>query len=530
MGLKILTVLITLIIVVNIPNNAANENPPNANALKEIRLALFTMGDVYGSSLDVYLNIFNMHQSGSGIGYQWDVGNISYKILIKFIDDKGIFTGELNIRNYDLLMIPYMEAEYLILKHYKPTLYNWIWKKRFADFVKEGGGYIGYCASSLLVTKLSNKPNTLNEKMLNMMHIDITTVRSYVDAGLPFLIQLSGHPEDIGPSAYQWYTGWNASNPSDWLGGCCLDCIIDKNNPIFSDFYGVTRRIRWCGGPAYITSNSIDDNVKVLAYYPKQEISDNISTQIYAWKYVGRLIGLVRGFIRSAKTAESLSELIYFTPFQAVDWKKTDKIIETHLANKPFMTMEIYPNNNQGRIILCGGHPEDTVWWDGHIDELNDTKKNCLYDALNRWFCITPFNQTIEDEDTYNWWMVRRQTAWVSKTPDKDLPPIYGPSQVSDISPYIQESPIEIIGNVEIINGNMNLDLYYRFSDDNDTWTNWIFYNTDNNIFDNDWSWIFFAPYGPGYYQFYSIRRIQTEHEWIYETPPPGPDAICYIR
>jgi hypothetical protein len=532
MKLKIKVIFIMLLLVVNIPNIAVAQTTTanSETSMKEIRVALFTMGDLYGSTLGLYLKIFNGFEWEMGNGYQWQVGNISYRMNVKLIDDNGIFHGELNTKNFDVLLIPYMEAEYLIQQHYKPTIHNCIWKKRFADFVKDGGGYIGYCASAVLVTKLSNRPDTFNENMLNKMHVDITKIKSYVEAGIPFLIQLSGHPEKIGPPAYQWLTGWNASNPSDWLGGCCIDFVIDKDNPIFNDLYGDTRRIRWIGGPSFVVPNSSDNNVKIIAYYPDEEISDNESTQIHAWKYVGRLIGFIRGFIRSTRNAKSMSDALYFTPFQAIDWKMTETIIETNLSNKPFMTMETYPNENQGRIILCGGHPEDPVWWSGSIEEMNDTKKNCLYDALNRWHNITPPSQTIEDENTYNWWIVRRHAAWAGKVPDSDLPPIYGSSQISDISPYQQQSPLKIIGNVESSSGIIYLDLYYRFSFDNNSWSEWNLYSTDTSGSDDDgWSWLFDSPNGPGYYQFYSIRRVQTENEWIYETAPPGPDALTRI-
>lgn len=509
----------------------ANQNPiSNNKTIKQIRVALFSTGDdLYGSTLGLYLTIFKGYQWEFGKGYQWEVGNITYKINVNLIEDKGIMNGELDIKNYDVLIIPYMEAEYLALNYYKSTIKNWIWKHRFANFIKEGGGYIGYCASALLVTQLSNRPDTFNEKMLNKMHIDITKIKSYWQAGLPFLIQLSGHPEKIGPAAYQWFTGWNASNPSDWLGGCCLDYVIDKNNPIFDDFQEDTRRIRWCGGPAFVVPDS-DTNVKVIAYYPNQEISDNQSTQVYAWKYKGRLFGFFWGFFQSMKMGGTPKDWIYFTPFNAIDWKRTDSIIETQLANKPFMTLETYPNENQGRVILCGGHPEDPVWWGGHIEEVNDTNKNNLYNALNRWVNVTPDYQTLEDENTYNWWLLLRHTAWASKVPDNDLPPIYGSSQVSDLYPFQQQSPIKIIGNVVTSSGIIFLDLYYRFSIDNATWTQWNLFDTvEGGIADNEWSWIFNAPNGSGYYQFYSIRRVQSEDEWLYETVPPGPDAIARI-
>ena len=62
---------------------------------------------------------------------------------------------------------------------------------------------------------------------------------------------------------------------------------------------------------------------------------------------------------------------------------------------------------------------------------------------------MTPWNETEEEEMTYNWWIVRRHAAWISKkVPDNDLPPVYEHSQVSDIFPYNQTMGFTIDGNV----------------------------------------------------------------------------------
>ena len=198
----------------------------------------------------------------------------------------------------------------------------------------------------------------------------------------------------------------------------------------------------------------------------------------------------------------------------------TDKIIQTNRANKPFMTMETYPNENQGRMILCGGHTEEHAWWGGHIEGVEDTSKNSLFDGLNHWTGITKV------ADTYNWCIFRREAAWVANVPDNDLPPIYGLSQVSDI--YNQTSSFTVYGNAEISEGIESLDLYYRHSNDNSSWSDWTLYGTDTDS-SNGWSWEFNAPNGTGYYQFYSIRNVQYEDYTEKETAPPGPDAIVYI-
>jgi len=419
--------------------------------------------------------------------------------------------------------IDWAEADSLTLRLSHPTIKNIIWKNKIADFIKEGGGYFGHCAGAVIMSSgFINKPDTLVEKQQDRASMHISQVKIYHQTCYPILDQL-GDPEKIasGAGAYYWFSGWDANNESHHFGGCSLDVVIDKSYPIFDDVSGDTRRIRWGGGPVLVPPEQ-SNNVKVVGYYPSEEISDNVSTQVHAWKYTGRFFGFLRGFLRT-KIGEGLFNRFYFTPYKATDWEMMDKIVQTYHANKPFMTIETYPNENQGRIVLSGGHPEIFVWWGGHIEEVKDTSENSLFNGLHYWTGIT------EVDYNYNKCIVRREAAWASKkVPDNDLPQVYGPSQVSDVHPYDQSSEFTIIGNAEVSDGIESLGLYYRYSHNNSTWSPWLLYDTD---FDgsNGWSWKFNAPNGTGHYQFYSLRHVEYENEWLNETAPPGPDAIARV-
>lgn len=193
------------------------------------------------------------------------------------------------------------------------------------------------------------------------------------------------------------------------------------------------------------------------------------------------------------------------------------------------MTAEVYPNDYQARIVRCSGHPELAVRWGGHIEETIDNKTNSVYHGFFQTVDMIPFNQTPEDEYTYNYCILRRSIAWITKIPDHDLPPVYGPSQVCDLSPYHQLLTLTLEGTTELDDqGVFSLDLYYRYSNDNTTWNNWTFYGTDTDG-TNGWFWDFHAPEGLGYYQFYSLRHVKYEYEWQNETAPPGPDATAYL-
>jgi hypothetical protein len=496
----------------------------SADNVIAIRVARHSAEGGYWSTFEYILN-----------GYEWMIGNKTYKIYTSIITDDDIFNGKLTTENYDLLVFPYSDAMKEMEKRFYPSIRNRIWKNKITDFVKAGGGYVGYCAPAITATGLNGKPETLLSKVVDDFNFEISGVELIFNSGIPVLSQLTGKPEKIGPIAYLWYSG--AYIP--------LDVTVNNSNPIFDDLLECKRRISWCGGPAFELPEDPVFNVSVLAYFPEEEMSDNESTQIHAWKYTGGIRGFVKGFIKSG--GSSCGFIPGFLSY-ATDWKKTDKIIETNFANKPFMTMETYPNINKGRVVLCGGHPEAIVYWGGHIQEVEDTNYNSLSKGFHYFVNVTPFDETPEDEFTYNWWIVRRHVAWASKkVPNCDLPPVYGYSQVEDLASYDQSSCFTIEGNIELsipfslyylpctISSNLSLSLHYRYSDDGlSNWSNWTLYETDVDGSDG-WSWEFNASdvNGSGFYQFYSIKKVEyhcdEEVYKIVEMAPPGPDAIARV-
>ena len=201
-----------------------------------------------------------------------------------------------------------------------------------------------------------------------------------------------------------------------------------KKNPIFSDFSKKTERIRWWGGPALLVPENPDRAVKILARYPVEELSENESTKIRAWRYTGGILGILSALFKAFKLVraenDSLKNVLLYTYYLAGDWEPSDKLVELNFSNKACMTAEIYPNENKGRILLCTPHPECMVWWDGHIEEIDDTGFNCLATGFHRWKNIAALSKNVEDESTHTWWVVRRITAWAAKISDDHLPPI----------------------------------------------------------------------------------------------------------
>lgn len=523
MNVKILAIAIVFLMICStlaasanrkINDNIKNNTPTLENYI-HIRIARYS---AFGLIQDTFDEILD--------GYQWKVGNTTYSIETVVLTDTDIYGGALTTENYDLLIIP--AADFIVKISYRlfyPSISNSIWKTSITNFVQSGGGFIGYCSPTEITAKLKDKPSTLPEIVINFLDLKISGVQIIYNINLPFFAGLSNKPESIGQAAYLYYSGMGVIEK-----GIPLDVPINKSNPIFDDCIEDSRRICWCGGPAFEVTDQNNHNIGVIASYPAEEISSNESTQIHAWIYTGGIQDFIYAFFKLINNNFTFRESLEYSIFLASDWEMTDEVIQTTYANKPFMTIEQYPNDHQARIILCGGHPEYRVWWGGYIEDVPDTKENCLVDGLYQWKDKTPTNATKEDEETYNWWIVRRHAAWASKQVlDNDLPPIYGVSQVSDIYPYIQVTNFTIMGNSEISDGIESLSLCYRYSTDNTTWTPWTTYDTDLDG-SNGWSWAFNPPQGTGFYQFYSLRSVYYERGWVNETAPPGPDALAFVQ
>ncbi|MEM0492435.1 MAG: hypothetical protein QXS02_00530 [Candidatus Thermoplasmatota archaeon] len=395
--------------------------------------------------------------------YTWHKDDKTYTMRTTFIYDKDIRKGELKKSNYDLLLIPgggvgdghSITKGFTFLPHIKK------WKKQIQEFIKAGGGCIGFCGGASLITNLSTgenrKPTTFVERQYNKSSLGISCITSYYKhLALPLFYPFQrAHPENIGTTAYvfSFYPTETKDGRFIHTGGVPIDFKLNKKHPVFNDHHKDTERIRWWGGQALIVPDKPDREIHILAWYPPKELHEQDSTRIHAWVYTGGLHGLIRAFFKSLsylkKERLSLSNLFMCTYFFAGNWVITNRVIESALAGRPAITAEIYPNENKGRIVLCTAHPEYMVWWGGRIEEHRNKKFICLADGLYRWTDIEPLSQSLDDEITHTWWIVRRLIAWVAKVPDEHLPPIEKQILSDEIKKTISKN---IIWNRTILN------------------------------------------------------------------------------
>ncbi|MCK4365467.1 MAG: hypothetical protein KAW45_05410 [Thermoplasmatales archaeon] len=529
MKLKILTIVIMLIMVcsvfvvsADVKQNRYNNKSPEENNTIEIRVAIY----------DDHL-VNNEESSGGKFfifplrNYEWKVGDRLYYFTIEVLSTRDILKGKLKASNFDVFIYSWDQADTnLVYTGFSNLPKNKVRVKEIRKFIEDGGGYYGSCGAALIAGDMINEPETFFERAMKKSCLGISCFNINYRYN-SFLSQiLPGFPLSSSVAEYLFNSGAKS------LSGISVDCNISEDSPIFDDLIEKTRRITWIGAPAFIPPEKPDRETMILARFPETEFSDNETTKINHWKYTGGISGLIKAFITPHDEDywnDDLGRLMDAWVF-ASDWVNTGKVIKTNIANKPFMTAEIYPNDNQARIVRCSGHPEFKVYWGGHIEDVEDDNENNHYEGFYKWVNVTPDEETIEDEKTYNYCIIRRSLAWASqKVPDNNLPPIYGPSQVSDICPYEQPTSFNIKGNAETADGIESLDLYYKYSPNNETWTDWTFYEKDSDDSDG-WEWEFNSPNGTGFYQFYSIRQVEFGGYTETEKAPPGPDAIAFVR
>jgi hypothetical protein len=368
--------------------------------------------------------------------YSWTTAERTYSIKTKYIFDKDILQGRLTTQEFDVLLVPGggVGDGQAITKGFHFLKSARKWKKNITTFIQDGGGYIGICGGTALITDLKTaekKPRTFLERQYHKSSLGVTCVSSYYRSlAFPLFYPFQkNHPENIGATAYvfSFAPGTTVDGTRIHSGGAPLDFQILKNHPIFSDVKQDTERIRWWGGPGLIVPEHPDREIHILAKYPKQDISDNTNLRIHAWRYTGGIHGLISAFFKAAryikKENNTLKNLFLYTYYLAGNWEVTDKIIKLDYSDKPCITAEVYPNEKKGRILLCTAHPEYMVWWNGHIKEKKSEDFTCLANGLYQWEDIASLSKDVSPELTHTWWMVRRFVAWVAKVPDTDLPP-----------------------------------------------------------------------------------------------------------
>jgi len=105
------------------------------------------------------------------------------------------------------------------------------------------------------------------------------------------------------------------------------------------------------------------------------------------------------------------------------------------------------------------------------------------------------------------------------------LPPENQPfSEVNQPEPYWHNDvPFTVTAKAFDVDGFEDVALWYRYSSDNSGWSEWQEFGVDE---EKPWEWLFTAPEGEGYYEFYSIA---TDKDGNVEQSPAEADAAVGV-
>ena len=143
-------------------------------------------------------------------GYSWQKEGKTYTFSTKYIYDKDILKGRLKTSNFDVLLIPGggVGDGQSIMKGFTFLPKVRKWKKNISTFIKNGGGCVGICGGTALITGLKTglhkKPHTFLEKQYDKSSLNISCVNSYYKTfAFPLFYPFQyKHPEKIGATAY----------------------------------------------------------------------------------------------------------------------------------------------------------------------------------------------------------------------------------------------------------------------------------------------------------------------------------------
>lgn len=369
-------------------------------------------------------------------GYSWTAQNTRYHMTVEYLTDQDILNGRLTVEAFDILLAPGggVGDGHAITKGFVFIPHVRRWKKQISAFIKSGGGYVGICGGAALMTGLqtqAGKPRIFLERQYQKSALGVSCVSSYYRSfAFPLLYPFQrNHPEAVGAAAYVFSFSPGKTVDGAWAhtGGAPVDFRMNTHHPLFADARPM-ERIRWWGGPGLVVPDHPDREVQVLAWYPELELSANPATRIYAWRYVGGVRGLVKAVFNAFRLVRQehapLMKTLLYSFYLAGGWEKTDRVIDIDQANRPAITVEVYPNANKARILLCTAHPEYMKWDHGHIQENSGEGSTCIGTGFRRWEDVDALITLVASQVTATWWMVRRFVAWAAKVPQDALPPI----------------------------------------------------------------------------------------------------------
>jgi hypothetical protein len=159
------------------PNNHADtkkETNPKGRIIRVAILAEEPLG--WGSGKHFFPIILH--------NYSWTMNNTTNTIVTQYVFDTDILKGALKTDRFDVLLVPgggvgdglAMIKGFHFLRNVRK------WKKKISEFIQDGGGYIGICGGTALITDLQTaekRTRTFLERQYNKSSLGVTCVSSF---------------------------------------------------------------------------------------------------------------------------------------------------------------------------------------------------------------------------------------------------------------------------------------------------------------------------------------------------------------
>ncbi|MBI5001449.1 MAG: right-handed parallel beta-helix repeat-containing protein [Euryarchaeota archaeon] len=283
------------------------------------------------------------------------------------------------------------------------------------------------------------------------------------------------------------------------LEGCTNSSNMIRDNTISGNSYGVYLSY---SSNIFVNNNAIRDNtmtgIAITGFMSNDQntivnnsISDNYNGISIGYSYSNEIINntIVNSTNYGVTIQQSDSNLLYHNNF-------INNIIQAH---------------NEGSNAWDNGYPSGGNYWSDYIgmdvysggmqnipgaDGIGDTPYNITqWSGQDRFPLMTPWGTDITQPNS----TVRPPSQYWYRT---TILSTY--ANVTD-----PESPIA------------NVSLFFHFSADNSSWSNWTLFGIDDLA---PWNWSFNFSSGPGYYEFYSVA---VDNAGNVEAAPSAADASC---
>ena len=289
----------------------------------------------------------------TALKYGWYSNGTTYLFKVYQINQADILAGKL--ANYDVFVIGASGRQYIYG-------ISSLWKKQVQKFIANGGGYLGICGGANEASMGYERPNNTMDYIINDAVLRVANV--YIN----------------DDQSQEWQYLYKTAGIQ---GGVPIKCKLNRNHPIFKDYWNDTRIIRYEGGPGMYPANKSDallGKVIPIAYYMEEPSQ---KAPIHHWY---------------KKNGE---------------WHM-DGNITTDIKGEYAGIATTY---GKGRIVLFGPHPEEITMIGGHVVEFPGRSKYTLFREkyLYKW---VGGNETSWG---YNWWILRRSVAWICNI---SMPPI----------------------------------------------------------------------------------------------------------